>query len=66
MTRARIDVIRRKRDATQRFLKRDVSDLLANGLDINAFGRVNCCVWFLFTDGFVFWQFMFHKPGKWF
>ena len=48
MTRARIDVIRRKRDATQRFLKRDVSDLLANGLDINAFGRVNCCVWFLF------------------
>lgn len=39
-TRTRIDVIRRKRDATQKFLKKDVADLLANGLDINAFGRV--------------------------
>lgn len=36
----RIDVIRRKRNATQKFLKKDVADLLANGLDINAFGRV--------------------------
>ncbi|KAK9269705.1 hypothetical protein L1049_001483 [Liquidambar formosana] len=39
VTRTRIDVIRRKRNATQKFLKKDVADLLANGLDINAYGR---------------------------
>ncbi|KAE8687521.1 Detected protein of unknown function [Hibiscus syriacus] len=37
---SRIDVIRRKRSATLKFLKKDIADLLANGLDINAFGRV--------------------------
>ncbi|XP_043724804.1 uncharacterized protein LOC122671571 isoform X2 [Telopea speciosissima] len=36
---ARIDVIRRKRKAMQKFLKKDVADLLGNGLDINAYGR---------------------------
>lgn len=36
----RIDVIRRKRNATQKFLKKDIADLLSNGLDINAYGRV--------------------------
>ncbi|XP_060668684.1 uncharacterized protein LOC107431867 isoform X2 [Ziziphus jujuba] len=39
LTKARIDVIRRKRNATQKFLKKDIADLLVNGLDINAFGR---------------------------
>ncbi|KAF5748596.1 hypothetical protein HS088_TW04G00554 [Tripterygium wilfordii] len=36
---SRIDVIRRKRNATEKFLKKDIADLLANGLDINAYGR---------------------------
>ncbi|XP_039054911.1 uncharacterized protein LOC120197452 [Hibiscus syriacus] len=37
---SRTDVIRRKRSATFKLLKKDIADLLANGLDINAFGRV--------------------------
>ncbi|KAL9443553.1 hypothetical protein AB3S75_016839 [Citrus x aurantiifolia] len=37
----RIDVIRRKRNATQKFLKKDIADLLSNGLDINAYGRAD-------------------------
>ncbi|XP_022755054.1 uncharacterized protein LOC111303217 [Durio zibethinus] len=36
----RIDLIRRKKSATLKFLKKDIADLLANGLDINAYGRV--------------------------
>ena len=40
LTKTRIDVIRRKRNATQKFLRKDVADLLSNGLDINAYGRV--------------------------
>ncbi|XP_068343501.1 uncharacterized protein [Pyrus communis] len=40
-TKTRIDVIRRKRNATQKFLKKDIADLLTNGLDINAFGRAD-------------------------
>lgn len=40
LTKSRIDVIKRKRKATEKFLKKDIADLLANGLDINAFGRV--------------------------
>ncbi|XP_042482130.1 uncharacterized protein LOC122062575 [Macadamia integrifolia] len=39
LIKARIDVIRRKRKAMQKFLKKDVADLLVNGLDINAYGR---------------------------
>ncbi|MED6167845.1 hypothetical protein PIB30_006493 [Stylosanthes scabra] len=39
LTKSRIDVIRRKRRATEKFLKKDIADLLANGLDINAYGR---------------------------
>ncbi|XP_050366883.1 uncharacterized protein LOC126785286 [Argentina anserina] len=39
LTKSRIDVIRRKRNASQKFLKKDIADLLANGLDINAYGR---------------------------
>ncbi|XVF34821.1 hypothetical protein REPUB_Repub18cG0091400 [Reevesia pubescens] len=37
---SRIDVIRRKKSATLKFLKKDIADLLANGLDFNAYGRV--------------------------
>ncbi|KAL1325766.1 hypothetical protein HN51_035822 [Arachis hypogaea] len=39
LTKSRIDVIRRKRRATEKFLKKDMADLLTNGLDINAYGR---------------------------
>ncbi|TKY44646.1 IST protein [Spatholobus suberectus] len=39
LTKDRIDVIRRKRKATEKFLKKDIADLLANGLDVNAYGR---------------------------
>ncbi|CAK7334952.1 unnamed protein product [Dovyalis caffra] len=38
-TKNQIEVIRRKRNATLKFLKKDMADLLANGLDINAYGR---------------------------
>ncbi|KAJ8442397.1 hypothetical protein Cgig2_018653 [Carnegiea gigantea] len=38
-TRTRIDVVRRKRSATQKFLRKDIADLLANGLETNAYGR---------------------------
>ncbi|KAI4347132.1 hypothetical protein L6164_007975 [Bauhinia variegata] len=39
LTKSRIDVIRRKRKATEKFLKKDIADLLANGLEINAYNR---------------------------
>ncbi|KAL9224041.1 hypothetical protein vseg_000115 [Gypsophila vaccaria] len=39
--RNRIEVVKRKRDATQKFLRKDVADLLANGLDSNAFARAD-------------------------
>ncbi|XP_010535999.1 PREDICTED: uncharacterized protein LOC104811108 [Tarenaya hassleriana] len=39
LTKNRIDVLRRKRTATIKFLKKDLADLLANGLDVNAYGR---------------------------
>ncbi|KAL2321262.1 hypothetical protein Fmac_030231 [Flemingia macrophylla] len=39
LTKNRIDVIRRKRKATEKFLKKDIADLLVNGLDVNAYGR---------------------------
>ncbi|KAL3532438.1 hypothetical protein ACH5RR_005959 [Cinchona calisaya] len=38
-TRTRIEVERRRPEAKQRFLKEDLAKLLANGLDINAYGR---------------------------
>ncbi|GAB4839201.1 hypothetical protein Ancab_028728 [Ancistrocladus abbreviatus] len=40
LTRSRIDVIRRKRSATEKFLKKDIADLLVGGRETNAFGRV--------------------------
>ncbi|KAK7251577.1 hypothetical protein RIF29_34891 [Crotalaria pallida] len=39
LTKSRIEVLRRKRRATEKFLKKDIADLLHNGLDINAYGR---------------------------
>lgn len=39
-TRTRIEVVRRRAEAKQRFLKEDLAKLLTNGLDINAYGRV--------------------------
>ncbi|XP_076953975.1 uncharacterized protein LOC143628216 [Bidens hawaiensis] len=38
-TRTRITVLRRREEAKQRFLKEDLAKLLANGLDVNAYGR---------------------------
>ncbi|KAJ9568365.1 hypothetical protein OSB04_004331 [Centaurea solstitialis] len=40
LTNKRIEMIMRKRNAMQKFLKNDVVDLLRNGLDSNAYGRV--------------------------
>lgn len=37
---SRVVLIRKKKLATIKFLKKDVADLLANGHDSNAFGRV--------------------------
>ncbi|KAL9660560.1 hypothetical protein QQ045_025375 [Rhodiola kirilowii] len=36
---ARIELIRKKRSAREKFLKKDIADLIGNGLDINAYGR---------------------------
>ncbi|PSS15602.1 IST1-like protein [Actinidia chinensis var. chinensis] len=38
-TRTRIDVLRKRKEATQRFLKGNLAQLLSNGLDIDAYGR---------------------------
>ncbi|KAJ8452045.1 hypothetical protein Cgig2_016626 [Carnegiea gigantea] len=38
-TRTRLDAIKRKRNAMQKFLKKDMADLLKNNLDRNAYGR---------------------------
>lgn len=38
-TRTRIEVLRRRAEAKQKFLKEDLAKLLANGLDVNAYGR---------------------------
>ncbi|CAI9114117.1 OLC1v1014766C1 [Oldenlandia corymbosa var. corymbosa] len=40
LTKTRVDMIKRKRSAMQKYLKNDVVDLLKNGLDSNAYGRV--------------------------
>ena len=39
LTKNRIDVIRRKRKATEKFLKKDIADLLANGLDAMSYSN---------------------------
>ncbi|KAL3511800.1 hypothetical protein ACH5RR_024517 [Cinchona calisaya] len=40
MTKTRMEIIKRKRSAMQKYLKNDVIDLLKNGLDVNAYGRI--------------------------
>ncbi|XP_047957943.1 uncharacterized protein LOC125203598 [Salvia hispanica] len=39
LTRTRIDIITKKRNATQKYLRNDVADLLRNGMDSHAFDR---------------------------
>ncbi|KAM1113896.1 hypothetical protein FF1_046566 [Malus domestica] len=39
MTKMRIEAIKKKRSAVQKFLKSDIADLLRSGRDINAYGR---------------------------
>ncbi|XP_010447398.1 PREDICTED: uncharacterized protein LOC104730036 [Camelina sativa] len=39
LTKNRIDVLRRKRNATIKFLKKDLADLIINGHDANAYSR---------------------------
>ncbi|PSS17917.1 IST1-like protein [Actinidia chinensis var. chinensis] len=39
ITKTRVEMIKRKRSAMQKYLKNDISDLLKNRLDINAYGR---------------------------
>ncbi|KAL5208365.1 hypothetical protein ABZP36_032800 [Zizania latifolia] len=39
-TRTRLDLVRRKKQAMVKFLKKDVADLLANGLEPHAIGRM--------------------------
>ncbi|KAJ8550827.1 hypothetical protein K7X08_000197 [Anisodus acutangulus] len=39
MTKTRIEMIRKKRDAMLKYLKNDMADLLKSGLDVNAYGR---------------------------
>ncbi|KAL2500348.1 Uncharacterized protein Fot_34196 [Forsythia ovata] len=43
MTKTRIEIIRKKRNAMQKYLRNDIACLLQNGLDINAYGRVYDC-----------------------
>lgn len=38
-TRKRINVVKKKRSATHKFMRKDIADLLANGLENNAYGR---------------------------
>lgn len=40
ITKTRLEMIKKKRCAMQKYLKTDISDLLQNGLDINAYSRV--------------------------
>ena len=35
----RLETIKKKRSAVQKYLKNDIADLLRSGLDINAYGR---------------------------
>ncbi|KAA8540420.1 hypothetical protein F0562_024661 [Nyssa sinensis] len=38
-TKTRLEMIRRKRNAMEKYLKNDIADLLKKGLDVKAFGR---------------------------
>lgn len=48
LIKTRLETIRKKRTAVQRFLKKDLADLLRNSLDYNAYGRVIIFYWFFF------------------
>ncbi|KAB1218574.1 IST1-like protein [Morella rubra] len=39
LTKARLEAIRKKKNAVLKYLKNDIADLLKNALDINAYGR---------------------------
>ncbi|KAL0441544.1 UNVERIFIED_CONTAM: hypothetical protein Sradi_0093300 [Sesamum radiatum] len=39
LTNTRIEMIKKKRNAVQKYLRNDIADLLRNGLDYNAYGR---------------------------
>lgn len=59
LTKTRIEMIKRKRNAMQKYLRNDIADLLRNGLDINAYGRaegllveVNMSTCYDFVDQF--------------
>uniref|UniRef100_A0A5B7ARF7 Putative Regulator of Vps4 activity in the MVB pathway protein n=1 Tax=Davidia involucrata TaxID=16924 RepID=A0A5B7ARF7_DAVIN len=39
LTKTRLEMIRKKRNAMQKYLKNDIADLIKDGLDINAYGR---------------------------
>ncbi|GJY09858.1 IST1-like protein [Tanacetum coccineum] len=45
MTRKRIEIIKRKRNAMEKFLRNDVADLLRNNLDSNAYSRYEQLCW---------------------
>lgn len=40
MTKTRLEMIKKKRCAMEKYLKIDIADLLQNGLDSNAYSRV--------------------------
>ena len=40
LIKTRLETIKKKKNAVQKFLKNDIADLLKNGLDINAYNRV--------------------------
>ncbi|KAI8020361.1 hypothetical protein LOK49_LG04G03217 [Camellia lanceoleosa] len=44
LTKTRIDMIKRKRNAMEKFLRKDIADLLTTGLDVNAYGRTELVV----------------------
>ncbi|XWS20309.1 hypothetical protein CRYUN_Cryun31cG0089500 [Craigia yunnanensis] len=39
MTKVRLETIKKKRNAVEKYLKNDIAELLRNGLDYNAYGR---------------------------
>ncbi|KAL0415247.1 UNVERIFIED_CONTAM: hypothetical protein Slati_3356600 [Sesamum latifolium] len=44
LTKTRIEMIKKKRNAVQKYLRNDIADLLRNGLDYNAYGRKDLVV----------------------
>ena len=51
MNKVRLEIIKKKRNAVEKYLKNDIAELLRNGLDYNAYGRVITFVliWPLFS-----------------